>query len=52
MIASILPDKFIDYGTDVVFIAALMAAIVYVIKRLIGFLKQAKEEVTDDDETS
>ena len=52
MIASLLPDKFIDYGTDVVFIAAVMAAIVYVIKRLIGFLRAAKDEVADDDETT
>ena len=49
MIASILPDLWIDYGTDLIFIAATMAALVYVIKRVIGFLKQAKEEVTDDD---
>ena len=39
MIASVLPDEWIDYGTDLVFIAAVMAAIVYVMKRVIGFLK-------------
>ena len=48
MIASILPDLWIDYGTDLIFIAAVMAAVVYVIKRVIGFLRRAKDEVEDD----
>jgi len=47
--ASLLPDSFIEYATDVVFIAAFMASVVYVIKRLIGFLQRTKHEVTDDD---
>ncbi len=49
LLASILPDLWIDYGTDLIFIAATMAAIVYVVKRLIGFLRRAEKEVTDDD---
>ena len=48
MIASILPDSFVDYATDLIFIAATMAAVVYVIKRVLGFLKRAKDEVEDD----
>ncbi len=44
MIASFLPDPFIEYGTDAVFIAAFMAAVVYVAKRLIGFLQLRKEK--------
>ena len=51
MIASILPDLWIDYGTDLVFIAAVMASIVYVVKRVIGFLQAAKDEVTEDDDS-
>ncbi len=51
MIASVLPDWVVDYGTDLVFIAATMAAIVYVIKRVIGFLQKAKDEVTEDDDS-
>ena len=47
MIASILPDLWIDYGTDLVFIAAVMAAIVYVIKRVYGIVKRAKDEAND-----
>ena len=49
LFASILPDEFVDYATDLIFIAATMAAIVYVIKRVIGFLQRAKHEVDDDD---
>jgi len=49
VIASVLPDKWIDYGTDLVFIAAVMASIVYVVKRVIGFLQRAKDEATHDD---
>ena len=48
MFASLLPDDFIEYATDLVFIAAFMAAVVYVVKRVIGFLKRAKDEVDDD----
>ncbi len=48
MIASLLPDIFIDYGTDLVFIAAVIAGGVYLIKRLIGVMKRAKDEVEDD----
>lgn len=48
MFASLLPDEFIEYATDLVFIAAFMAAVVYVIKRVIGFLRRAKDEVEDD----
>ncbi len=44
MFASLLPDEFIEYATDLVFIAAFMAAIVYVVKRLIGFLQLRKEK--------
>ena len=47
--ASILPDSFIEWATDVVFIAAFMAAVVYVVKRAIGFFRRAKDEVTDDE---
>jgi len=47
MIASFLPDSFIEYGTDLVFIAATIAAIVYVTKRLYGVLKRAKDEAED-----
>ncbi len=49
LFASILPDSFVDYATDLVFIAAFMASVVYVTKRVIGFLKRAKHEVEDDD---
>ena len=42
--ASFLPDSLIEWGTDIVFIAAFMAAVVYVVKRLIGFLKRTKEK--------
>ncbi len=48
MIASILPDEFVDYATDLIFIAATMAAVVYVVKRVIGFLRRAKDEVEGD----
>ena len=44
MFASLLPDEFIEYATDLVFIAAFMAAIVYVVKRVIGFLQLRKEK--------
>ena len=44
MIASFLPDNLIEYGTDIVFIAAFIAAVVYVVKRLYGVLKRAKDE--------
>jgi hypothetical protein len=50
MIASILPDSVIEWGTDIVFIAALIAALLYVGKRAWGFMKEAREAV-DDDET-
>jgi hypothetical protein len=49
MFASLLPDSFIEYATDIVFIAAFMAAVVYVVKRLIGFMQRAKDEVDDDE---
>jgi len=49
MFASILPDEFIEYATDLVFIAAFMAAIVYVVKRLVGFSKRARDEADDGD---
>jgi hypothetical protein len=49
MMGSILPDSFIDYGTDVVFIAAVIAAFLYIGKRLWGFIKEARE-VTDEHE--
>ena len=42
--ASFLPDSLIEWGTDIVFIAAFMAAIVYVVKRVIGFLQLRKEK--------
>jgi len=45
--ASLLPDSFIEWATDLVFIAAFMAAVVYVVKRVIGFLQRAKDEVDD-----
>jgi len=45
MFGSLLPDKFIDYGTDLVFIAAVVAGMVYLIKRVWGVLKRAKDEV-------
>ena len=48
MIASLLPDIFIDYGTDLVFIAAVIAGMVYLIKRILGVMKAAKDEVEDD----
>lgn len=48
MIASLLPDKFIDYGTDVVFIAAVIAGTVYLVKRVWGVLRAAKDEVEDE----
>ncbi len=44
MMASFLPDSLIEWGTDIVFIAAFMAAVVYVVKRLIGFLQLRKEK--------
>ena len=44
MISSLLPDSLIEWGTDIVFIAAFMAAVVYVVKRLIGFLQLRKEK--------
>ena len=47
MFASLLPDSFIEWATDLVFIAAFMAAVVYVVKRVIGFLQRAKDEVDD-----
>ncbi len=49
MLASILPQWAIDYGTDLIFIAGAMAAFVYVIKRVVGFLRAAKDEVVDDE---
>ena len=48
MFASLLPDSFIEWATDLVFIAAFMAAVVYVVKRVLGFLRRAKDEVEDD----
>ncbi len=45
--ASFLPDSFIEYGTDAVFIAAFIAAVVYVVKRLYGVLKRAKDEADE-----
>lgn len=50
MIASLLPDSFIEWATDVVFIAAFVAAIVYIGKRIWGFVKEAREAVDDDDD--
>jgi hypothetical protein len=50
MIASILPEWVIDYGTDVVFIAAVVAAMVYIGKRIWAFVKEAREAVDDDDD--
>ncbi len=47
MFASLLPDKFIDYGTDLVFIAAVIAGVVYLIKRVYGVVKRAKDEAVD-----
>ena len=49
MIASLLPDSFIDYGTDVVFIAAVVAAILFISKRVWGFIQEAREVVDDDE---
>ena len=49
MLASILPELWVDYGTDLVFIAAVMGSFVYVVKRVVGFLQRAKHEVTEDD---
>ncbi len=48
MLGSVLPDSFIDYGTDLIFIAAVLAGMVYLIKRVWGVLKRAKEEVEDE----
>jgi hypothetical protein len=42
MIGSILPDTVIEWGTDIVFLAALAAAVVYGVKRLIGFINRKK----------
>ena len=51
MIGSILPEWVIDYGTDVVFIAAVAAAILYIGKRIRGFIIEAREVTDGDDET-
>ena len=48
MIASILPDLWIDYGTDLIFISAVIAGTVYLIKRVYGVVKRAKDEASDD----
>ena len=48
-IGSILPNSVIEWGTDIVFIAALMAAVLYVGKRAWGFIKEAREVGDDDD---
>lgn len=47
---SILPDSVIEWGTDLVFIAAVMAAVVYVVRRLIGFIQEAREATDGDDD--
>ena len=49
MISSILPDTVIEWGTDLVFIAALMAAVLYVGKRAWGFIREAREVADDED---
>jgi len=50
LIASILPDSFIEWGTDLVFIAAVIAGALYLAKRGWGIVKEAREVVDDDDE--
>ena len=52
MISSILPDAVIEWGTDLVFIAAVIAGVLYLGKRAWGILKEAKEVVDDDDDMS
>jgi len=47
--ASLLPDSFIEWATDVVFIAAFFAAVVYIGKRLWGIVKEAREATDGDD---
>jgi len=49
MFGSVLPDNIIEWGTDVVFIAAFGAAVVYLVKRALGFFRKVEDEVTDDD---
>jgi len=50
MFASLLPDSFIEWATDVVFIAAFVAAVLYFGKRAVGFFQKVEEAVDDDDE--
>ena len=50
MIASLLPNVIIEWGTDLLFITGVVAGLILGFKWIRGVIAEAKEVVDDDDD--